>query len=64
VSVVEGSRVQPGYVFVAWASDGDSAFMSGGERFQPRTLVMYRLGSERAVEVPLRVDDFYGMAAG
>jgi hypothetical protein len=64
VQFVKGSRVEPGYVFVAWASSGDSVFISGGERFERRTLVRYRPGSERAVGVPVPARDFYGMAAG
>jgi len=64
VRVVEGSRVDEGYVFVAWASDGDSVFISGGERFEARTLVPYRIGSERAAAVTVPAVDFYGLAAG
>jgi hypothetical protein len=37
-------------------------FISGGERYERRTLE-YRVGDERAVPVPLEVGDFYGMAA-
>jgi hypothetical protein len=61
--VVAGSSVDPGYVFVAWASSGVSVFISGGERFAQRTLVEYRLGAEHAATLPVRVGDFYAMAA-
>ena len=57
------SSVPPGYVFVAWASSGESVFMSGGQRFERRTFVEYRLGEGRATKLPIDVGDFYGMAA-
>ena len=61
--VVQGSWVESGYVFVAWASSGESVFISGGKRLERRTLVQYQVGAERAVALPVRVGDFYGMAA-
>ena len=63
VRTVTGSSVEPGYVFVAWASDGESVFVTGGERFERRSIVRYRLASERASRVPVEVGDFYGIAA-
>ena len=60
---VERSLVPPGYVFVAWAPTGDAVFMSGGDRHEPRTLVAYRLGDDAARRLPVRVGDFYGLAA-
>jgi hypothetical protein len=59
---VEGSEVEPPYVYIAWASTGESVFVGGGERYERRTLE-YRVGDERAVPVPVEVGDFYGMAA-
>lgn len=62
-SAVDGSRVEAGYVFVAWSSGGDRVFISGGERYKRRQLVEYRLGESRAAPLPINVPDFYGMAA-
>jgi hypothetical protein len=59
---VEGSEAEPPYVYIAWASTGESVFVSGGERYERRTLE-YRVGDERAVPVPVEAGDFYGMAA-
>jgi hypothetical protein len=59
---VEGSEVEPPYVYIAWASTGESVFVGGGERYERRTLE-YRVGDERAVPVPVEVGDFYGVAA-
>ena len=61
--VVAGSKVESGYVFVAWSSSGKSVFMSGGQDPADRTLVEYELGADRAVELSVRVERFYGMAA-
>jgi hypothetical protein len=61
-TAVEGSRVAPGYVHVAWAASGQSVFMGGGERYE-RQIVEYRLGDGRAVTLSVDVADFYGMAA-
>ena len=62
-TVVAGSRVPPGYVFVAWSAAGDQVFVSGGARFSNRTLVAYRPGAPRAITLDVEVGDFYGMAA-
>ena len=59
---VEGSEVEPPYVYIAWVSTGESVFVSGGERYE-RRILEYRVGDERAVPVPVEVGDFYGMAA-
>ena len=59
---VEVSEVEPPCVYIAWASTGESVFVSGGERYERRTLE-YRVGDERAVPVPVEAGDFYGMAA-
>jgi hypothetical protein len=58
---VDGSTVEPPYVYVAWASGGDRVFISGGDA--DRQLLQYRLRDERAVRVPVKLSDFYGMAA-
>lgn len=60
---VAGSGVEPPYVYIAWASSGESVFVSGGDRYD-RRILEYRLGDERAVSLPVEVGDFYGMAAG
>jgi hypothetical protein len=59
--VVEGSSVPGGYTFVVWS--GDHVFITGGERFRPRSLVAYRLGDPRASVLDVAVGDFYGAAA-
>jgi hypothetical protein len=63
LTVVEGSEVPAGYVFVAWTSSGEHVFLTGGQRGEPRTIVAYRLGDERAGELDVEVPDFYGIAA-
>jgi hypothetical protein len=60
---VDGSTVGPQYVFVAWSSSGDRVFMSGVGPGGRRVLLQYRLGEPGAVRIPVRVRDFYGMAA-
>jgi len=59
---VEGSEVEPPYLYIAWTSTGESVFVSGGERYE-RRILEYRVGDERAVPVPVEVGEFYGMAA-
>jgi hypothetical protein len=59
---VPGSTVPPGYVLTAWASD--EVFITGGERFEPRTILAYRRGDERARTLDVDVGDFYDVAAG
>lgn len=61
--VVPGSTVSPYYVFIAWSADGDHVFITGGERFKPRTVVAYRLGDGTARALDIEVGDFYDMAA-
>jgi hypothetical protein len=62
-TVVEGTEVH-GYVFVDWSPSGETVFITGGDRFENRTIMAYRLGDDRAKELPVTVGDFYGMAAG
>lgn len=61
--VIPGTRVPEGYVFVTWAGDGEQVLITGGDRFQRRVIVAYRLGEERGRELDVKVGDFYGMAA-
>jgi hypothetical protein len=63
VQVVAGSTVPAGYTLVTWSSDGRHVFITGGERFEKRTLVAYRLGSSRARVLDVAVGDFYDIAA-
>lgn len=60
---VDGSTVQPQYIYVAWSSAGDRVFISGAGPDRPRELVEYRLGDPGAKRIPVSVGDFYGMAA-
>lgn len=62
-TLVAGSRVPSGYRFVAWSSSGDHVFITGGDRFDTRVIVAYRLGHEHARVVRVHVGDFYGLAA-
>lgn len=62
VRAVEGSTVDPVYIFVAWSSGGDRVFVSGARGDEWR-LLQYRLGEPRAVPLPVEVRDHYGMAA-
>ncbi len=62
-TVIEGSAVPAGYVFVAWASSGEQVFLTGGQRPEPRRIVAYRLGDDHARELAVEVPDFYGIAA-
>ena len=59
---VEGSSIHPHYGFVAWSAEGDRVFTTGGSPAE-RRLLQYRLGEPSAVSIPVRVRDFYGMAA-
>jgi hypothetical protein len=61
-TLVKGASAH-GYVFVDWSPSGTTVFMTGGERFGERTILAYRLGAAGATRLPVRVGDFYGMAA-
>ena len=63
IQIVPGSTVSPYYVFTAWSAEGDQVFITGGERFKPRTIVAYRLGDRTARTLDIEVGDFYDMAA-
>jgi hypothetical protein len=58
-----GSDVPGGYVFVVWSASGEHVFITGGERFEPRTLIAYRVGDPRAHPIDVEVGDFYDAAA-
>jgi hypothetical protein len=61
--IVPGSVVSSGYVFTAWSAEGDEVFITGGQRFKPRTIVAYRLGDRTARTLDIEVGDFYDMVA-
>jgi hypothetical protein len=50
-------------VLTAWSSAGDQVFITGGERFERRTILAYRLGDASARALDVHVGDFYDMAA-
>jgi hypothetical protein len=59
---VQGPTLQ-GYVFVDWSPAGTTVFITGGDRFKERTIFEYRLGTASARRLPVKVGDFFGMAA-
>jgi hypothetical protein len=61
-TLVQGPMLQ-GYVFVDWSPAGTTVFITGGDRFKERTIFAYRLGTAGARRLPVKVGDFYGMAA-
>ena len=61
-TMVQGPTLQ-GYVFVDWSPSGTTVFITGGDRFKQRTILEYRLGTASARRLPVKVGDFYGMAA-
>jgi hypothetical protein len=61
-TLVQGPTLQ-GYVFVDWSPAGTTVFITGGDRFKERTIFAYRLGTAGARRLPVKVGDFYGMAA-
>jgi hypothetical protein len=62
-SVVADSTVPAGYTLVAWSADGRHVFITGGERFRPRTIAAHHLGTARARTLDVAVGDFYDVAA-
>jgi hypothetical protein len=60
---VEGSEVPPGYVLLDWSAAGGHVFITGGERFEERKIVAYRLGDAAARHLDVDVGDFYDKAA-
>jgi hypothetical protein len=61
-TLVQGPTLQ-GYVFVDWSPAGTSVFITGGDRFKERMIFEYRLGTASARRLPVKVGDFFGMAA-
>jgi hypothetical protein len=61
--IVDGASVDDGYNFVSWSASGDYVFFTGGQRFEERTILAYRMGDARAHVLPVEVGDFYGAAA-
>jgi hypothetical protein len=61
-TLVQAPTLQ-GYVFVDWSPAGTTVFITGGDRFKERTIFEYRLGTASARRLPVKVGDFYGMAA-
>ena len=61
-TLVQGPTLQ-GYVFVDWSPAGTTVFITGGDRFKQRTILEYRLGTASARRLPVKVGDFFGMAA-
>jgi hypothetical protein len=61
-TLVQGPTLQ-GYVFVDWSPAGTTVFITGGDRFKERTIFEYRLGTASARRLPVKVGDFFGMAA-
>jgi hypothetical protein len=60
---VQGTVVHAGYPFVDWSASGESVFITGGERFEPRQLIEYRPEEDSVRILPVQVGDFYDMAA-
>jgi hypothetical protein len=63
VTLVPSSQVPGGYTFVVWSASGDEVFITGGERFDERVIVRYRLGESSARALDVEVGDFYDAAA-
>jgi hypothetical protein len=63
VRLVAGSTVGAGYTVAAWSADGRHVFITGGERFESRTIAAYRLGAARARVLDVAAGDFYDVAA-
>jgi hypothetical protein len=61
LDVVDGTRVEAGYVYVDWSPSGESVFITGGSA--ERQLIEYRPAEGEVRTIPVEVGDFYGMAA-
>jgi hypothetical protein len=59
---ITGAAVQQDYVFVDWSASGETVFLAGGRRGD-QTIFAYRLGTASARRLPVKVGDFFGMAA-
>lgn len=58
---VTGTAVQDS-VFVDWSASGETVFLAGG-RWGDQGIFAYRLGTASARRLPVKVGDFFGMAA-
>jgi hypothetical protein len=61
-TLVKGATAH-GYVFLDWSPSAKTVFMSSGDRFKERKIVEYRFGAASARRLPVKVGDFFGMAA-
>ena len=59
---ITGAAVQQDYVFVDWSASGDTVFLAGGRRGD-QMIFAYRLGTASAQRLPVKVGEFFGMAA-
>jgi hypothetical protein len=55
--------VQQDSVFVDWSASGETVFLAGGRPGDQRTFA-YRLGTASARRLPVKVGDFFSLAAG
>jgi hypothetical protein len=63
VTAVEQSEVREGYNFAAWTLSGEYVFLTGGQRSEDRSIIVYRMGDPAAEHLKVDVGDFYGAAA-
>jgi hypothetical protein len=59
---IKGTAVHQDSVFVDWSASGEMVFLAGGRRGDQR-IFAYRLGTAGARRLPVKVGDFFGMAA-
>jgi hypothetical protein len=59
---IKGAAVQQDYAFVNWSASGETVFLAGGRRGEQR-IFAYRLGTASVRRLPVKVGDFFGMAA-
>jgi hypothetical protein len=59
---ITGAAVQQDSVFVDWSASGETVFLAGGRRGN-QMIFTYRLGTASARRLPVKVGDFFGMAA-
>lgn len=63
VSVVDGTRTQDVYNYVAWSRSGRYAFFTGARKTGDRTLMAYRRGDASARSLEAEVGAFYDATA-
>jgi hypothetical protein len=59
---ITGAAVQQDPVFVDWSASGETVFLAGGRPGDWR-IFAYRVGTASARRLPVKVGDFFGMAA-